>query len=462
MSVSEQVLLQIVNRLEAVTKTLESLNVNSGNSQGIPMATTETIAVFRDYWNKVLKHLIDLRSQASETKIEDLEKLSDIACEAICALQDLIISSESHRKPINNDQQTCIKKVSSIIAKASELKKTNKDITFHVDAVVNGLNATFWVFSDTMCDSITQTYLEQIDFPGNKVLLLKQPPQTKWLNTYKSIIKEMNELVKKNYKLGLNWSTVGESDISKLLVKIGDTYRKNFKNEEKVQEVTKDKVNLLLNEISDTSNRTSLKQIPKKDDKKVEEKKKEEASQESKEKSKSSKDHQGRRKTLVKKGKQETYEDARKVYFYENLESEHRNLTENLENRTILHISNCSESTFKVSKKINAIKLTNCEGVKIICDSLVTQFEITNSVNTVVDVTGTINSFSIDKSRSVILYLSNLSAQAQHYISKSSEVFLRIKDEKDQDNYKEYPIPEQFVFNLVDDKLNCKVSDLYN
>jgi len=89
-------------------------------------------------------------------------------------------------------------------------------------------------------------------------------------------------------------------------------------------------------------------------------------------------------------------------------------------------------------------------------------FEITNSLNISVDVTGVVNAFSIDSTRSVAVYITSLSAQAQFITSKSSEVFIRLRDDNDRENYKELPIPEQFVFSLNNGKLDCKVSDLYS
>ena len=89
-------------------------------------------------------------------------------------------------------------------------------------------------------------------------------------------------------------------------------------------------------------------------------------------------------------------------------------------------------------------------------------FEVTNSVDVTVDVTGTINAFSIDSTKHVAIYITKSSAQAQFITSKSTEIFVRVRDESDNDNYKEFPIPEQFVFNLNNGKLDCKVSDLYS
>lgn len=456
MSISEQTLLQVVSRLENLCKNLES-NKGSVSTQ---LLTTENIAAFTDYWNKTLNNLVNLRTASVELKNEDIDKITDIVCEAICAQQDILLASETFKKPVNADQQSLIKKVSSIWSKLPEISKGKKDIINHCDAAKNGLDAIFWIFSESMCDQVCQTYLEQIDFPGNRILSMKQPLHTKWLNLFKSLIKELNELVKKNYKLGLTWNAKGDTDVSKLLITIGNTYRKNFKSEETVIDLKQEYRNKLFEEISNDNARKGLKPTGKTEEKKDEP---HPLLAFDKNKSKSSKsDHKGRRQTITKKGKQEKFEEGKSHYFFENIEGEQRELNDKLENKSIIQISNCSDSSFKIPKKINAIKLTNCENIKIYCESLITMFEITNSIDIYIDVTGVVNAFSVDSSKHIVFYITKLSSQAQFITSKSTDVFINLRDEKDNQNYKEFALPEQFVFNLNNGKLEAKVSDLYS
>ena len=89
-------------------------------------------------------------------------------------------------------------------------------------------------------------------------------------------------------------------------------------------------------------------------------------------------------------------------------------------------------------------------------------FEITNSIDIYIDVTGVVNAFSVDSSKHIVFYITKLSSQAQFITSKSTEVFINLRDEKDNQNYKEFALPEQFVFNLNNGKLEAKVSDLYS
>jgi len=496
--VSNEVLLQLVTRLENAINKLEVRSGPPVPQVSLPVsasvATTEKVSVFSDYWNKTLKLIQELNNDAKDTGSNEIIQITDSAIQTICAHQDILFASENFKKPAINDIKEVSKKVFSIRSKVEEIGKLNKDYSLHSDAVKNGLEALNWVYSDQSCADITQTYFESIDFAGNKIFMKKIPVQTKWVKSYKAVIAEVNNLVKANYKCGLSWSSKGEGDVSKLLLNIGNTYKTNFtKQEEKKPEPVEEvDPRLKIQEmITSGQLRQSLKPINKPEVKKEEPKpqpvKTEAPAQQVKPAAQvtppqqtnttvtasvcttSSSKHsneakKGRRHTLIKNGKKEIFEDLRKLFIYENIEGETKDLDpEKLINRTVVQISNCAGSVFKVSKKINTIKLDNCEDVTIVCTSLISIFEIVNSVKIRVQVEGTINAFSVDGSSDVILQLSLDSANAQVIASKSSEVRLRLVKEDDKDDYTEHLIPEQFVFTLTPTrKIEAKVSDLYD
>jgi len=117
----------------------------------------------------------------------------------------------------------------------------------------------------------------------------------------------------------------------------------------------------------------------------------------------------------------------------------------------------------KILKKVNKIMLSNCEEVNIICDSLISNFEIINSVKIKVQVNGVVNAFMVDGSNEVLLHLSKDSAEAQYYTSKSTEVKVRIPKEGEDCDYSDHLIPEQFVFTLTPERrLVGNVSDIYS
>jgi adenylyl cyclase-associated protein len=461
-NISEETLNQLITRLENAVNKLEQKSTT--NSASTNMLTTEKIAAFTDYWNKTLHNLLDFKEASKETNMPLLDQISEIVCEAICAHQDILIASEAFKKPVNKDLEQLSKKLISITTKVQEIGKANKDVQLHCEAVKNGLDALIWVFQETQCDVITQTYFEAIDFAGNKIMFKKNPPETKWVKSFKAVIKEVNELVKANYKCGLVWSSKGDGDVNNLLVTIGNTYRTNFKKhsttEQPVKEEVKENKEKVHEQIKLDDIRKSLKKVNKKETEQV--KPTETKEEPHKEKEHSAK-QKGRRSIVMKKGAKEEYQESRSAFIYENLEDQSKDLDpEKLNMRTVIQITNCFNSTFKIGKKVNAIKLTNCEGVNIICESLISILEIINCIDVKVQVNGLVNSFAIDGSETVLLFLSYDSRNSQVIASKSNDIKLRLAKEGDASDYDEVVIPEQFVFTITENrKIQAKIGDNY-
>lgn len=502
--ITQETLVSLVNRLEALVSKLEGSQSVQAQQQihqvniSSAMLSTEKIAAFTEYWNKTLHHLLELKKCAEETKKPEIEALTEIVLEAICFQQDILIASETFSKPQGKDVQDLAKKYSGFITRVDDIKKEKRDFALHCDAVRSGLDSLCWMFNDNSCDAICQTYFEAIDYPGNKLFLQKVPEVTAWVKALKVIFKAVNELVKANYKSGINWSLKGDNDINRVLLSIGTTFRKNFKKQEEAKEekkVVKQEENQkqIKDLLTSGELRKSLKSppvsnavIPKSEPEKVEAPVKKEEKVEKKEEqkpatetkptavaeepksefipSKKKEVKKGRRETIWKKGKNEQYEKIRGSFYFQNLENETREIDpEKLETKTILTFNNCYNSTFSVNKKINAIKLSNCEDVNIICDSLISIFEIVNCVGVKVQVDGVIKSFTVDGSNEVMFIVYSKCKEAQFITSKSHDIKIRLRKDEDPLDYNEILIPEQFVFQINDKKkVDCRVSDLYN
>jgi len=497
--INQETLTNLVNRLEQAVKTLEKVESgNSGNNSvniSSAMLSTENIAIFTEFWNKTIQNLLGLKKLAEDTKKPETEKLTEHLIEGLCFQQDLLIAGLTFKKPQANNLKEISKKFFAILSKVEEIKKENRDFALHCDAVKSGLESLCWMFNDDSCDAIVQTYAEAIEFPANKLFMQKIPEQTAWVKALKAIFKDVIELVRANYKKGINWSLKGDEDINNLMLSFGNTFRKNFKkqseenkNKEQPKEVKKQEEDKkqIANKILSGDYRKSLKPVQrnyvddttKKEEPKPQENKDAKANANSNTNNanndndnssiikikKKSDPIRGVRENLLKKGPSEKYEQMRASYYFENMIDEVKELDEeNLKIKTIANFTNCYNCTFSIKKKINAIKLSNCENVNIICDSLISIMEIINSENLKIQVDGVVNSFSVDGSKEISFYLLPNSAKAGFIVSKSTDLRLRLRKEDDPSDFEEMIIPEQFVFNVNDKKkLDCKVSDLYN
>lgn len=494
--ITQETLVSLVTRMEALISKLEGIQPSQTQQQvnqiniSSAMLSTEKITAFTDYWNKTLNYLLELKKCAEATKQPEIESLTELVLEAICFQQDILIASETFKRPQGKDSQDLAKKYQELVSKIDEFKKEKRDHLLHSEAVREALQSLFWMFNDNSCDVICQTYFESIDYPANKLFMLKNPELTTWVKQLKVIFKGVLELVKANYKCGINWALKGEDDINRVLLSIGTTFRKNFKKQEEAKEekklVKQEENQKQIKELLTSGElRKSLKPapvntaiIPKAESEKVESvAKKEEPKpvietkpsvqpEEPKTEfiaTKKKEVKKGRRETIWKKGKSEQYEKIRGSFYFQNLENEVREIDpEKLESKTILTFNNCFNCTFSANKKINAIKLSNCENVNIICESLISIFEIVNCVGVKVQVDGVVRSFTVDGSNEVMFIVYSKCKDAQFITSKSHDIKIRLRKDEDPLDYNEILIPEQFVFQINDrKKVDCKVSDLY-
>ncbi len=525
--ITQETLVSLVNRLEALVAKLEgnqsgqSLQQTNNVNISSPMPSTlkitspsvEKITAYSEYWKTCLNLLSELKKRAEETKKHEIESLTEVVLEAICFQQDLLVASDICKKPEIKDMQALAIRYSGFIKKVEEIAKERRDFALHLDAVKTGLDCLSWMFNDKSCDSICQTYFEAIDFPGNKLFLQKIPEISAWVRAFKVVFKNVNELVKLNYKSGINWSITGEDDMNRVFLSIG-TYQINFKKQEESklenkvvnQEEPKEENKVVkLEEPKEENNvvkqeepkkqisvlltsgelRKGLKpvpttnaNIPRAEHEKTEQAtKKEEATPSSDSKpsaepeavkkvficKKNKEVPKGRQENIWKQGIKEQY-DFRGSFYFQNIENEVREIDpEKLEGRTILTFNNCYKSTFTANKKVNAIKLSNCEDVNIICDSLISIFEVVNCNGIKIQVDGVIKSFTIDGSKDVVILIYSKCKEAQFITCQSQDIRLRLRKDEDYLDYDEILIPEQFIFQINEKKkVDGRVSELYN
>mmetsp|Transcript_26024 Transcript_26024/g.30030 ORF Transcript_26024/g.30030 Transcript_26024/m.30030 type:complete len:525 (+) Transcript_26024:299-1873(+) len=125
-----------------------------------------------------------------------------------------------------------------------------------------------------------------------------------------------------------------------------------------------------------------------------------------------------------------------------------------------VYIYNCEEVTIKIKgTKFKSIIIDKCTKVNVIFPTIISGCEIVNSRKIAVQSDGVCPVFTIDKTVGVSVYLSKESAALSSFTTSiSSEMNVSIPD---GDDYKEIPIPEQFIHKIADGSLTSEVSELY-
>lgn len=132
--------------------------------------------------------------------------------------------------------------------------------------------------------------------------------------------------------------------------------------------------------------------------------------------------------------------------------------------KQIVYISKCSNTTVFVDCKVKSITLDGCKRVNLIVNSVISSVELVNCERTKIHSINELPSIAIDKCSGVSVVLSPASLDCAFTTAKSSEMNVSVPIGEDGD-YKEIPIPEQFVHRVSGAgkaaRLDTQVSDLY-
>jgi len=110
-----------------------------------------------------------------------------------------------------------------------------------------------------------------------------------------------------------------------------------------------------------------------------------------------------------------------------------------------LYVFKCTDSVIQVKGKINAITLDGCKKTAIVFDTCVAAFELINCQSVQCQVTGKVETISIDKTDGAQVYLSAESIGASIVTAKSSEMNISVPNPDDPEgDMIELPVPEQF------------------
>ncbi|KAE9551136.1 hypothetical protein FO519_005645 [Halicephalobus sp. NKZ332] len=125
-----------------------------------------------------------------------------------------------------------------------------------------------------------------------------------------------------------------------------------------------------------------------------------------------------------------------------------------------VYIFKCENSVIQLKGKVNSITIDGCKKTSVAFENLLGQVEVINSQSIEIQTLGKMPTVSIQKTDGCQVYLSKESINAEIVTSKSSEMNVLVP--KDDGDFAEFPIPEQFktMFNQKSNKLQTTVSDI--
>ncbi|XP_021947960.1 adenylyl cyclase-associated protein 1 isoform X2 [Folsomia candida] len=115
---------------------------------------------------------------------------------------------------------------------------------------------------------------------------------------------------------------------------------------------------------------------------------------------------------------------------------------EDVEMNQVIYLFACKDSTITVKGKLNSIVVDSCVKSAIVFDSLVASVEFVNCRDCQMQVMGAVPTITIDKVDGLQMFLSKESMHVEIVSAKSSA--LNVMVPKQDGDFAEYPVPEQF------------------
>ena len=269
---------QIISRLEkAIGKVdlLTSLNENTSNIY----EEKESIPPLKNFWSCCQNLLQELKEKSAEAHNVHFEELTEIFVESICFQQDILLHSFSFQKPGNEDMRKLLSILQQQIKKIEKILILEPSLALQIELVQKGMNTLAWMFDTFKCDLIVNNSLGIVNDISNKIILTGNQVYIEWVNIFMKLMHEIVEFVNNNYKNGLIWSAQGNNNILELVLEIGNTYKKYFKNDSRIfqydlsfnQIQENDKRNKMFEELKNDIKKKELKELNQK--KKLENKK---------------------------------------------------------------------------------------------------------------------------------------------------------------------------------------------
>uniref|UniRef100_A0AAR2M320 C-CAP/cofactor C-like domain-containing protein n=1 Tax=Pygocentrus nattereri TaxID=42514 RepID=A0AAR2M320_PYGNA len=123
-------------------------------------------------------------------------------------------------------------------------------------------------------------------------------------------------------------------------------------------------------------------------------------------------------------------------------EQTHGLVIEETELRQVVYVFSCNNSTLHIKGKVNSIIVDNCKKLGLVFDNVVGILEVINSKDIQLQVLGKVPTISINKTEGCHVYLSKEALNCEIISAKSSEMNILVPQE--DDDYREFPVPEQF------------------
>ncbi|XP_056255167.1 adenylyl cyclase-associated protein 2 [Seriola aureovittata] len=448
-----------VTRLEQMSVTMQASSgmANGGCLNGMDGGLSQCVEAF----DALLRGPVSDYMNNSRAIGSDVEKHAEMVNNALQTQRAFLKMAATHQEPAQTELQDLLKPISDHIHEIQHFRERNRgsNLFNHLSAVSESIPALGWVAVSQKPGPYVKEMNDAATFYTNRVLKDYKETDRRhvdWVRSYLSIWTDMQSFIKQHHTTGLVWSKSGPIAPPSLfehctapsapclpplppppgpppVLKDDDSHPQAgdraaaqhsalFAQLNQGMDITKG-----LKHVSDkqkTHKNANLRS----------------QAAETKTKTKSSGTANAPRAATQKKTP--LLELEGKKWRVENYEQNHDLLIEETELKQVVYVFNCNNSTLKVKGKINSIIVDNCKKLGLVFENVVGIVEIINSKAIQLQVLGRVPTMSINKTEGCQVYLSKDSLNCDIVSAKSSEMNIMVP--QGDDDYREFPVPEQF------------------
>lgn len=122
-----------------------------------------------------------------------------------------------------------------------------------------------------------------------------------------------------------------------------------------------------------------------------------------------------------------------------------------------LLITKCKNTTIILKGKANAISIDNSPRIQILVETLVSSVDVIKSPNFAIQITGAVPTIMLDQVDGASIYLGAESLATELFTSKCSSINVVLPPEKEEDDSRECPLPEQIRTYVKNGKLVSEI-----
>lgn len=449
-----------MERLERAVTRLEQLAVTIQASSGLSNGDCVN-GINGDAMQHVEAFDVLLRGPVSEYLKQsqvigsDVERHAEMVHNALLTQRKFLKMAATHQEPAKTELQDLLKPISEHIHEIQSFRERNRGSSLfnHLSAVSESIPALGWVAVNIKPGPYVKEMNDAATFYTNRVLKDYKETDRRhvdWVRSYLAIWTEMQSFIKEHHCTGLVWSKTGPIAPPSLFETPAAPSAPClppppppppgpppvFTDD---SEATPPQHNALFAQLNQGMDITKgLKHVS--DNKKTHKNPglRSQATAPTKYKTQG---NMSAPKPAAQKGPP-LLELEGKKWRVENFEQKHDLVIDETELKHVVYVFACNNSTLQIKGKINSIIIDNCKKLGLVFENVVGIVEIINCKSIQLQVLGTVPTISINKTEGCQVYLSKDSLKCDIVSAKSSEMNILVPH--GDDDYKEFPVPEQF------------------